>query len=101
MTGSLVGTWDGGRGSTLTGCCKEMSSAGVFLQTVHKYSITDHQTDHEIHAWWLAVLLYKLVRGFRAFHNCIELFPASSTHLLHTYFAISVTALSFCGKENR
>ncbi len=51
MTGSLVGTWDGGRGSRLTGCCKEISSAGVFLQTVHKYSITDYQTDHEIHAW--------------------------------------------------
>ncbi len=83
----------------LTWCCKEISSAGVFLQTVHKYSITNYQTDHEIHAWWLAVLLYKLFRGFRAFHNCIE-FPTSSTHLLHTHFAISVTALSFCGKEN-
>jgi len=99
MTGSLVGTWDGGRGSRTNWVLQGISSAGVFLQTVHKYSITDYQTDHEIHAWWLAVLLYKLFREFRAFHNCIE-FPTSSTHLLHTHFAISVTALSFCGKEN-
>ncbi len=98
MTGSLVGTWDGGRGSRLTRCCKEISSAGVFFQTVHKYSITN-QTDREIHACWLAVPLYKLFGGFWAFHNCIE-FPASSTHILHTHLAISVTALSFCGKKN-
>jgi hypothetical protein len=83
----------------LTWCCKEISSAGVFLRTVHKYSITNYDTDYEIHAWWLAVLLYKLFRGFRAFHNCIE-FPASSTHLLHTHFAISVTVLNFSGKKN-
>jgi hypothetical protein len=99
MTGSLVGTWDGGRGSRLTRCCKEISSAGVFLQTVHKYSITNYQTDSEIHACWLAVPLYKLFQGLWGSHNCIE-FPASSTHLLHTHLAISVTALSFCGKKN-